>query len=121
MFNEAKNPKRDYVIGISPELTVFSRMGMTQFAASAISDFVHYFTYDSERSTTTTLRGRFDLNLSRFHPSIAGATNSAEDRPNDEIDTRARRREMEAFGARWHSIFSTGADLRRRGACQRGL
>ena len=39
VFNETTNPKRDYVIGISPELTVFSRMGLTQFAASAITRF----------------------------------------------------------------------------------
>ena len=34
-----------------PELTVFSRMGLTQFAASTITDFTHYVKYDSERSS----------------------------------------------------------------------
>jgi hypothetical protein len=96
VFHETTNPKRDYVIGISPELTVFSRMGLTQFAASTITDFTHYAKYDSERSFTRTLRGRFDLHLSRFRPSIAGAANSSRERPNDEIDTRARRRDTEA-------------------------
>jgi hypothetical protein len=95
VFNETTDPKRDYVIGISPELTIFSRMGLTQFAASGITDFTHYLKYASERSVTQTLRGRFDLSLGRFRPSIAGATNSSRERPNNEIDTRARRRETE--------------------------
>ena len=38
------------------------------------------------------------MNLGRFRPSIAGATNSSRERPNNEIDTRARRSDTEASG-----------------------
>jgi hypothetical protein len=95
VFNDARAPKRDYVIGIAPDLTLFAQSGLLRFAVTTSSELTYYHKYASERAVSRALRGRFDLNLARLKPSVAGATVVVHDRPNDEIDTRAMRHDTE--------------------------
>jgi putative beta-barrel porin BBP2 len=97
VFNEAQidGPKSDYVVGVAPELTMFARSGLIQFAASSAVEYTHYFKYESERSTALMARGRVELDLGPFRPSLAGAAMSTQERANNELDARARRRETE--------------------------
>jgi hypothetical protein len=95
VFNDARDPKSDYVIGVAPDLTLFAQSGMIRFAVATSAEVTYYHKYESERAFSRALRGRFGLDLARLKPSLAGATVVVHDRPNDEIDTRAVRRDTE--------------------------
>jgi hypothetical protein len=95
VFNDARAPKRDFVIAIAPDLTLFAQSGVIRFAVNTSSELTYYRKYESERAFSRALRGRFDLNIGRLRPSVAGATVVVHDRPNHEIDTRAMRHDTE--------------------------
>ena len=97
VFNEAEadGPKSDYVIGVAPELTLFARSGLIQFSGSSAVEYTHFFKYESERSTSLAARGRLELDLGPFRPSVAGAAASTRERATNELDARARRRDTE--------------------------
>jgi hypothetical protein len=89
VFDEAVNPKDDWVIAGTPDIAVFARTRFAQVSAYAGSDMQWYHTYESENDIGVSLRGRLDLLASRFTPFIAGGRIKNRTRPNGEIDTRA--------------------------------
>jgi hypothetical protein len=96
VFNDPSAPRQDYVIGVAPDLTLFAQSGLVKFAVATSSEYTYYHKYESERAFSRAVRGRFNLDLGRFGPSVAGASVVVHDRPNDEIDTRAVRHDTEA-------------------------
>lgn len=89
VFNESVNPKEDWVIAGTPDITAFTRMRFVQLAAYAGSDMQYYQTYESERNIGYSLRARVDLIGSRLSPFFGGGRLNNRVRPNGEIDTRA--------------------------------
>jgi hypothetical protein len=98
VFDEETNEKTDWTVKLTPRIDVYARAGLFQFAVEALSDFTYYFEYESERSAARQLRGRLNVELSKFRPWIAGAIIDDHDRPNREIDLRARRTDNEVSG-----------------------
>ena len=95
VFDEPVNPKKDYVIGLTPTLGLYSRLGFTQFFGSIDTDLTYYHKYTSERSVSRSFRGRLNFDLSRLRPVLGAAYVESGDRPNAEIDLRARRKQTE--------------------------
>ncbi len=95
VFDEPVDPKRDYMLALSPTLAAYMRSGLVQFVFTSGTDFTYYQTFKSERSIARQLRGRLDFLFSRFRPSLAAALVDTRKRPNFEIDLRARRHEKE--------------------------
>lgn len=118
VFNEATDPKEDWVIAGRPDVAVFARMPLARIAAYAGSEMQWYNTYETERSVGYEYRGRIDLLLSRLFPFFGGGTTHNRTRPNGEIDVRADQRIDELSGgigyslAEHASIFAAAIDSR---------
>lgn len=98
VFDEAENPKEDYVAAVAPDISAFMRLRFVQVSAYGGGDFNYYKTYESERSAGYAGRGRVDFLLSRVRPFVGGGRANVRTRPNGEIDVRASRVEDELSG-----------------------
>ena len=98
VFDEALDPKQDWVVAGTPDVSVFTRLPMLQLSAYAGSDMQWYHTYESERSVGYAYRARADVLLSRLFPFIGGGVTNNRTRPNGEIDVRADQRIDEISG-----------------------
>ena len=98
VFDEATDPKEDYIASLAPDVSAFSRLRFVQLSAYAGGDFNYFKTYDQERSAGSQVRGRADFLLSRVRPFIGAGRTQLRTRPNGEIDTRADRVEHELSG-----------------------
>ncbi len=98
VFDEPVDPKRDFTATVSPDLRFFMRVGLIRFTASSAADFTYYREYADERGISRQLRARTDLLLGRVQPWVAAAFVQTRDRPNAELDRRARRHGLEYSG-----------------------
>ncbi len=98
VFDEAENPKEDFIVSVAPDAAVFTRLRFLQLSAYGGADFNYFRTYDQENSVGHNLRGRADILLSRFRPFAAAGRAGSRTRPNGEIDVRADRLEEEFSG-----------------------
>jgi len=98
VFDEHENPKRDYVVSLTPTVDIFGRFGLLQTALTSSTDFNWYSTYASERSIGSLARGRVDVLPSRLRLTVGGAHIQKRERPSMEIELRAERRQQELWG-----------------------
>lgn len=118
VFDEAENPKEDFIVGVAPDAAMFTRLRFLQLSAYAGAEFNYFKTYEQERSTGHNLRGRGDILLSRVRPFVAGGRTRSRTRPNGEIDARADRVEDEMSGglafdiSRYGQIFGAAYRFR---------
>ncbi|HUE88537.1 MAG TPA: outer membrane beta-barrel protein [Vicinamibacterales bacterium] len=98
VFDEHENPKRDYVVSLSPTVDVFGKVGLLQAALTSSTDFTWYAKYANERSLGRVARGRVDFLPSRLRLSVGGGIVQTRERPSMEIELRARRSQSEAWG-----------------------
>jgi hypothetical protein len=110
VFDEAHDPKEDWVIAATPDIALFTRTRFAQISAYVGSDMQWYKTYDSENDIGVAYRGRLDLLVSRFSPFLGGGRTKNRTRPNGEIDTRADQQIDEASGGLAYGL-STHAQL----------
>jgi len=89
IFDEAVNPKEDWIIAATPDVSVFTRVRFLQLSGYAGSDMSYFKTYESERDIGYSLKGRADLIGSRLTPFVGGGRTHNRTRPNGEIDVRA--------------------------------
>lgn len=97
VFNDAVDPRSDMTATISPVLELRMRLRAVRLTGSTGVDYVYYRRYASERSTNRHSTAQFEVLGTRFHPYVNGQLLDVKERPDIEIDTRARRREV-AFG-----------------------
>jgi hypothetical protein len=98
VFDEAENPKEDWVIAGTPDVTVFTRVRLLQLSAHAGSDMQYYWTYESENDIGYSYSGRLNLLFSRLTPFVGAGTNRVRARPNGEVDVRADHKTDEFSG-----------------------
>jgi hypothetical protein len=91
VFDEPTNPKKDYVLGLTPTMGLYARFGFTQLFGSIATDVTWYKKYSSERGASRQGRLRLDFGLARLRPTAGVAWVETRERPNPEIDLRARR------------------------------
>jgi hypothetical protein len=94
VFNEAENPKRDFTFTVAPRADISLRMRRLRLGFTTTTDYVYYRTYRSERGTNASSSARvdFDLGILRPYATIQGLNSRA--RINQEIDARARHRDL---------------------------
>jgi hypothetical protein len=109
VFDEDVDPKTDWTVRFTPDLTAYARSGVIQFAVTAGSELTYYHKYASERSVSRLFKGRFDATLSRVKPWVAAAYVDLHNRPNREIDARARHTDQELSGGVAFDITSIAA------------
>ncbi len=108
VFDEASNPKKDWVVSGLPDLSLFARLRWVQFSVYGGVPFQYYDAYKTERSIGSAYRGRADILLSRLSPFIGGGRTRTRSRPNGEIDTRADQQIDEASGGIAYELFAHG-------------
>ena len=109
IFDEAVDPKEDYVVAVAPDAAVFIRLPMLQLSTYGGGDFNWYNTYESENSNGYRLRGRADFLISRIRPFAGAARLRVRERPNGEIDVRANRLEQEWSGGVAYDVSPNSA------------
>ena len=119
VFDEAVDPKEDWVLRATPDVSVFSALRFARISLYVGSQLSYFKTYTSENSAGYEYRGRVDFIASRLQPFIGGGETSARTRPNGEIDTRADQKRQElsgglAFSLGPHSkVYVAGARTRK--------
>ncbi len=108
IFDEAENPKEDYVASFLPDTAAFTRLRYFKLAGYAGADLRYYKNYQRERSTGYLFRGRADILLSKLRPFVAGGKTKMRTRPNGEIDVRADRMETEVSGGLAFDVSAYG-------------
>jgi hypothetical protein len=98
IFIEAEVPREDFVASITPEVNLLLRPRAMRVTGYVGADFNYFQRYAAERYVAPTMRGRVDLLLVRLRPYAAAGRTDTRDRPNREIDARARHLETEVGG-----------------------
>jgi hypothetical protein len=98
VFDEAENPKDDFIISATPDVAAFTRLRFAQLSAYAGGELNYFNTYSQERSAGYHTRARADIPLSRLRPFVGLGKSRTRTRPNGEIDVRADRSEEEISG-----------------------
>jgi hypothetical protein len=98
VFNTPDDPKRDFTFTLAPGAEVRFRMRRLALSYVSTTEYVYYRTFKSERGTNTSSGLRMDLDLGRLKPygTISGLDSKA--RLNQEVDARARHRDLN-YGA----------------------
>lgn len=113
IFNEALNPKDDFLFRGTPDISAFSLLRFAKISAYAGSHLSYFKTYTDENSVGYSYRGRIDFLFSRVLPFIGVGETRERTRPTGEIDTRADERQQEvsaglAFSLGPHSQIYVG-------------
>jgi len=112
VFNDAENPTRDFTTTISPGTTTWLRFGPAQLSVATTLDYNYFQTAADQRSLDLGNTGRFELNFYRVTPFVAGEYVTTRQRPNLEIDARARQqRQRLGAGAVLRLGARTAVDL----------
>jgi hypothetical protein len=91
VFNEAGERRSDFTLNLVPQASVWVPMARRGLVKAAVaSDLVWYSKYDAERSIDPHVDVRASLYLERITVFAEGARRSSRQRPNQEIDLRAR-------------------------------
>jgi hypothetical protein len=109
VFDEAVDPKEDWVIAGTPDLAVFTRLRWVQLSTYFGSEMQYYKTYTTENAIGHDLRGRADILISRVTPFIAAAQKRGRTRPNGEIDVRADLQQNELSGGIAYSLSANAS------------
>jgi Putative beta-barrel porin 2 len=92
VFNQAENPKRDLTLTASPALEAVIRPPRTRLSYRTAADFVYFRTYSEERHINRSVAARVELDLAYVQPFASIDATQFRERPNTEIDLRARTR-----------------------------
>jgi hypothetical protein len=116
VFNESRDPKRDFTFTLTPRADVLFRAGSVRTTITTATDYVYYETYESERGANQLASVRFDIDLGRLQPYAMASGANTRERLNREVDARARHRTITYTGGlsvRIASRTSLGAAVRR--------
>ena len=109
VFNEAVDPKDDFVIAAIPDVSFFTRLRFVKVSAYGGADLNYFRTYTGERSAGYIGRARVDLLLGRLFPFVGYGQNRRRERPNSEIDTRANQVQTEKSAGLGFELSPTSA------------
>jgi hypothetical protein len=91
IFNEEEGPKEDFTATLRPGLDGGLRLGRARFTYRGHLDVVYFQQYTNERALNRSGEARAELRLARIVPYVTVAGATTRERPNSEIDLRARR------------------------------
>jgi putative beta-barrel porin BBP2 len=91
VFNDEEGPKQDFTATVRPSLDAALRLGRARFTYRSWMDVVYFHEYKDERSLNRSAEARAEVRLARIVPYVMLSGLSTRERPNNEIDLRARR------------------------------
>ena len=98
VFNASGTAEQDFSFTAGAKLDVGMRLNRILATYSTNYEYMYFHKFRSERGSNRGSNGRVDFLLGRFRPYVTGSLVDSHERPNVEIDARARRREA-GYGA----------------------
>lgn len=98
VFNDPVDPKRDFTFTVTPRADVLFRMRRLRLNYVTATDYVYYRTYRTERGTNTSSSARLEFDLGTLKPYATIQGLNSKSRLNNEVDARARHRDL-VYGA----------------------
>jgi hypothetical protein len=101
VFNDPldQNPKKDFTLTVVPSTDLWLRMGRTWFTGLLKEEIIWYQKYANERAANTTYSLGWKVPLNRLNFTVGATYRNVKDRHGCEIDTRARRTELQYDGS----------------------
>jgi hypothetical protein len=90
VFNDASEPKQDFVASFGPAVEMWTRFGRSRLNLRSTLQYDYFRTYSEERAFGTVNHGRYEVLLDRFTPFLEGSYDNTSRRASFEIDARAR-------------------------------
>ncbi|MDE3157000.1 MAG: outer membrane beta-barrel protein [Acidobacteriota bacterium] len=90
VFNTVDNPQQDFTVTMTPSTQVWMHLGRALLSGNFGTGIVYYRKFKSQRGIETTDSLRLDLPLNRLRTYAMDSYANARQRPNSEIDARAR-------------------------------
>ena len=119
VFNESGTPQEDFSATAGAKVDVGVRLNRVVASYKSTYEYVYFENFAAERGSNRGSEGRVDFLLGRIRPHVFGSILDSHERPNTEIDARARRRESgygEGVGALLFPRTSVTAEYRRTAA-----
>jgi hypothetical protein len=91
VFNDSKNPQRDFTMIVTPRVQARLRNGKMLWSGAVGTGFVYYQKFTDERSVDYSSDGRLDIDLDWFRPYALAMIQDTRERLNVELDVRAPR------------------------------
>jgi hypothetical protein len=98
VYDESTDPKRDHLAIVSPEVDGVLELGAASLSLAGGADLVYFRRYADERSINPRVSARVEVPLSRIRPFGGASYLQTRERPNSEVDLRARRTDREVSG-----------------------
>ncbi len=98
VYNEAENPKRDFTATIAPALRVIVKPPRIRLSSTTSSDLVYFRKYTDQRHVNRNVSAAAEVDLTYIRPFASISVADARERPNAEIDLRARVRDRTYSG-----------------------
>lgn len=109
VFRSATHPKEDWFATVQPQVDARLTLGAAEIQAQGSGELVHFQRYTSERALNGRLFSRAQLNFTRVRPFAGVNVSVVKDRPNSEIDVRARRYQRGVTAGLVTQLTSRGA------------
>jgi hypothetical protein len=91
VFHDETGPREDFTATISPGLEAVLRLGRLRLSYDSVIDAVYFQTYKDQQSLNRSGATRLDVDLFWLQPFFEAGIADTRERPNIEIDARARR------------------------------
>jgi len=117
VFNDPVDPKSDFTMTLTPAADVVFQPGRLKLTYRQAVEYVYYQTYDSEGGANNRASIRTDVDLGILRPYAAVSGLDTKDRPNHEVDERARHNERDYFGGTTVKLFTrttAGIEVRQK-------
>ena len=119
VFNESGTPQQDFSATAGAKVDVGMRLNRLVASYKSTYEYIYFEKFAAERGSNRGSEGRVDVLLGRIRPHVFGSILDSHERPNTEIDARARRRQSgygAGFGALLFARTSVTAEYRRAAA-----
>jgi hypothetical protein len=91
VFNDESSPREDFTFTVASRVLGVLKLGLNELMFSSGNDYVWFRDFAEERSSNTRYAARFNLSASKLKPFFGVDRQQTRNRPNPEIDARARR------------------------------
>jgi hypothetical protein len=99
VFNEETDPKKDFTFTLSPRTELWLRAGRTWLRGTLVEDLIWYKEYSAERTGNGSYAANWLVPLNRLTMTVGATHLTTKQRPDFEVDERARRMESTFNGA----------------------
>jgi hypothetical protein len=117
VFNDETDQKKDFTFTVSPRTDLWLRAGRTWLRGTIIEDVIWYQKYSTQRAGNSSYSANWLVPLNRLTMSVGAMRLDTKERPDFEIDERARRVETTFDGSASFRLLadtSLGARVGRR-------